>query len=1025
MAEGIERRDFLKVVGVAGTGATVAGCSTSEVEKLLPYVTHPEEITPGVATWYTTACGGCEAGCGMWVRTREGRAVKLEGNPNHPVSQGALCSHGHASLQHLYNPDRHAGPLVREGDRMRTGTWDEVERLLAARLGGDQRVLFLGGSGGPTLDRLIDDFVVSVGGERVDYRAFSNLPAVAAARLVYGTDAAPHNVIGAARMLVSFSDDFVDYGPAQTEGGRGLARARSLLPDGTKGRFVYVGPRLSVTGMNADDWVPARPGTEALVAMGMASAIAADSGAAGPAGPWAPLLAQHTPSSVAEATGIGEAEIRELAHRFVSEGPSLALAPNSGTHHRAATQLHVAVALLNHVAGNVGRTVHPGTGPGGAASYREMAAAVDRMAAGAYDVVMVHGTNPAYSMPASSGFLDAFEQVPYKVSFASARDETSALADLVLPDRHFLEAWGDARPRPGVRALQQPAMQPVPHFDAKQTGDVLLAVAARLGTDLGAQTFYDYLREAYRAEHAPDAGSFEEAWRRYLRTGVVEDGDAPGAGEQVAGDVPGADLPVADTLEQREMGDLDFAPAELDGGGDLALLVNASPRLGMGEHANSPWLQELPDPVSKITWHSWLEMNPRTAEERGLRDGDFVTVASAHGELEAPVWVFPGIREDAVALALGGGHTDMGRWADGQGVNVLDLLPSDVDPLSGAFVQTSVSVTVAPTGLRRRLATVAGSDDDFDRPIAPAIALADLGHAREAHDDGHGELHELQGLGGFVPVPAEDGAPTAFPLEGAQHGPYEDSHEREQRWAMAIDLDKCTGCSACVTACQAENNVPWVGEDQVVGGREMSWIRIERYYKQVDATHAGPLDVRFLPMLCQHCGNAPCEPVCPVYATYHTPDGLNAQVYNRCVGTRYCANNCPYKVRVFNWLRYSDGVPEPMNWQWNPDVTVRDNGVMEKCSFCVQRIREAENRAALENGRPVRDGEVVPACQQSCPAEAIVFGDIRDPESRVARVTANERTYRVLDEFINTQPAVSYLKRVLHHDTGAEEAHRP
>ena len=358
----------------------------------------------------------------------------------------------------------------------------------------------------------------------------------------------------------------------------------------------------------------------------------------------------------------------------------------------------------------------------------------------------------------------------------------------------------------------------------------------------------------------------------------------------------------------------------------------------------------------------------------------------------------------------------MGRYADNKGVNALTLIASASEQLSGALVTTSTSVTVNPTGKKRRLATIEGSSDQHDRMIAPAVALADLGHSEDdGHgEDTHGELRELQGVGGFIPVPAEDGAPTAFPLEGSRHGIYADAQEGP-RWAMAIDLDKCTGCSACVTACQAENNVPWVGEDQVLMGRDMNWVRIERYYEQVDATQAADLDVRFLPVICQHCGNAPCETVCPVFATYHTPEGLNAQVYNRCVGTRYCANNCPYKVRVFNWYRYTDEVPEPLNWQWNPDVTVRDNGVMEKCSFCVQRIREVQNRAALEGGREVRDHEVVPACEQSCPAEAIVFGNIRDPNARVTQVSGNERTYRVL-EALNTQPAVNYLKKVTFHE---------
>jgi molybdopterin-containing oxidoreductase family iron-sulfur binding subunit len=462
---------------------------------------------------------------------------------------------------------------------------------------------------------------------------------------------------------------------------------------------------------------------------------------------------------------------------------------------------------------------------------------------------------------------------------------------------------------------------------------------------------------------------------------------------------------------------LTFDVPAFDGTGDLTLLVHPSPRFGGGEFANSPWMQELPDPVSKITWHSWLEMNPATAEARGIREGDIVTVASPHGSVEVPVWVYPGIREDAVALALGGGHTAMGRWATGSGVNALDLLPATAEQPSGAFVTVATTVTVEPTGERRRLATVEGSNQQYDRPIAPAVMFAGLGQAAEEDEGAHHEaLEELQGYGGVQPVPAEEGVPSAFPLPGADHGLYATAHEGP-RWAMAIDLDKCTGCSACVTACTAENNIPWVGEQEVVMGRDMSWIRIERYYEHVDATQAGDLDVRFLPMLCQHCGNAPCEPVCPVFATYHTPEGVNAQIYNRCVGTRYCANNCPYKVRVFNWYRYTDeNVPEPMTWQWNPDVTVRGNGVMEKCSFCMQRIRDAENRAALEEGRAVRDGEIVPACEQSCPAEAIVFGNIRDPESRVSQVVANERTYRVLDELINTQPGVNYLKKVTFHE---------
>jgi molybdopterin-containing oxidoreductase family iron-sulfur binding subunit len=1023
MTDGIKRRDFLKVLGVSGAGASLAGCSTDAAERILPYVTAPEEIVPGVATWYTTACGGCSAGCGMWVRTREGKAVKVEGNPRHPVSQGALCAKGHATLQHLYNPDRYPGPMVREGGELRRISWDEAEQMLAERIqaaGGNVHLIH--GSLGPTMERLADEFLGAVGGARTEFETLSEAPLREATRIAFGVDKLPLYDFASAEMAISFGGDFLDHGPSQVEYGRSFARMAGVGEHGEeKGRFVFAGPRLSLTGLNADEWLPIRPGSEAALALGMASVIASGSDAAGP---YASLLASYDAASAAAATGIEEEVVVELAEAFAS-APSLAVGPGIGGHHRNVTAAHLAALILNQVAGNVGTTLRLQGGPVSVASrpYRDVEEAIGAMAGGQVGVAMVLGTNPAYALPAASGFVDAFSSVGFKVSFSSAPDETAALADLILPDRHFLESWGDSSAKENLLTLQQPVMQPLPHFDAKQAGDVLLSVASRTGSGLGAATFYEYLREGHRetlAEAVPGV-PFDGAWRQALKDGLVE--------------VPTPDE--ADAAELRAPDSaLTFDAPEMDGEGDLVLLVHPSPRLGGGEFANSPWQQELPDPVAKITWHSWLEMNPTAAEARGLREGDIVTVASPHGSVEVPVWIYPGIREDTVALAMGQGHTDFGRWANGQGVNAVELLPAVAEQPSGAMVTLATNVTVTPTGRHRRLATVEGSADQRDRPIAPAVALADLGHseedpvgeggayeeegAYEGEEGGYDELQELQGVGGFAPVDADDGAPTAYPLPGAQYGNYENP-EGLARWAMAIDLDKCTGCSACVTACSAENNVPWVGEEQVEMGREMHWLRIERYYEHVDATHASHLDVRFLPMLCQHCGNAPCEPVCPVYATYHTPEGVNSQVYNRCVGTRYCANNCPYKVRVFNWYRYTDDVPEPMNWQWNPDVTVRSNGVMEKCSFCMQRVREAENVAALEaengDGTAIpRDGMVKTACQQSCPAEAIVFGNIRDPDTRVAQVVQSERTYRVLDDLINTQPAVSYLKKVTFHE---------
>ena len=1006
MSGGIKRRDFLRVVGASGAGATMFGCSTENVEKLIPYVVPPEEITPGVATWYASVCGECPAGCGIWVRTREGRAIKLEGNPEHPVSGGALCARGHSALQGLYNPDRLTGPMMRDGDGFAPVSWEDAEAQLAERLGAaGGNVMLVTGSSGGALGHLFDRFAQVVGGTRVEYEALAEAPLREAARLAFGRDVVPGYDFESARFVLSFGADFLETWLSPTAYGRGFARTSAIDQVGSKGRFVFVAPRLSLTGQNADEWFPIQAGSEAAVALAMAAVIAGDGADAGPYGE---LLGGFDVDAAAAASGLSAEEIADLARRFVAEGPGLAVGPGVSGQHRGATGANLAVLVLNHVAGNIGRSVHLNLPDQAAASapWASLESAIASMGAGEVAVALVHGTNPAYSLPPAAGFADAFGAVPFKVSFASELDETAHLADLVLPDTHSLESWGDSHPRPGVHALQQPVMRPVPLFDARPAGDVLLSAANTLGQNLDAENFQAYVRGRWQEMGLAGTANFDDFWREALRRGVVfsEPSDISEPAEEEA---PAQLLPPDPAVG--------FDVPALDGDSDgLALVVYPSARFGDGRQANRSWMQELPDPVSKITWHSWVELHPATAERLELREGDVVRVSSPHGEVELPVWPYAGVREDVAAIAMGGGHTGYGRYADGNGVNPMALLPAESEQPSGALVHLATRVTVEPTGEWRKLASIHGSGHtQEDRNIAPAVALADVGHAEEEHDE-HA-LAELQEVGGFVSVPTE-GRPEDFPLPGAQYGEYEDP-ESTPRWAMAIDLDKCTGCSACVTACQAENNVPVVGEEQLLMGRDIHWMRIENYFETMDASHAGPVDVRFTPMLCQHCGNAPCEPVCPVFAAYHTPDGLNAQIYNRCVGTRYCANNCPYKVRVFNWFEYSD-VPEPLNWQYNPDVTVRGEGVMEKCSFCVQRIREVENRAVIE-GRAIPDGEVVPACQQSCPAEAIVFGNIRDPNSRVAQVTANERSYRVLDDLINTQPAVTYQRKVTFHEPAA------
>ncbi|HYH80165.1 MAG TPA: 4Fe-4S dicluster domain-containing protein, partial [Longimicrobium sp.] len=547
------------------------------------------------------------------------------------------------------------------------------------------------------------------------------------------------------------------------------------------------------------------------------------------------------------------------------------------------------------------------------------------------------------------------------------------------------------------------------------------AVAQRMRLTLptagAAKTYYDYLSAAWAGRATGNA------WRDALKRGGIFTGAAAAAplaaaGAATAGATPAAAAP---TPPPPAGAPATGAP-QFEGTGEFALVVYPSYRFYDGRTANRPWLLELPDPVTKVPWDMWVEVNPATAKRMNLTQGDVLEVTSPHGAIRLPAYIWAGVREDAVAIQMGMGHEGFGRWTAGRGANPMKLLGGSVDAATGAFVNYGVKVSLRPTGEgagpRFEGLYENGVRVQHDRQIAQAVSLAAITQL-DARGAGHipgteQHIEELKGNGGFKPVPTTTDPAGGYPTPGTEYGQY---IEGDTRWAMTVDLSRCIGCAACTVACSAENNIPVVGPTEYKRGRDLSWLRIERYFgvgreEKEASLSADTDDVRFLPMLCQHCGNAPCEPVCPVYAAYHTPDGLNGQVYNRCVGTRYCANNCPYKVRVFNWFTYE--FAEPLNWQLNPDVTVREKGVMEKCTFCVQRIHEAERRAATEQ-RHVRDGEVVPACVQVCPTEVFAFGNISDPESAVARAATTNRGYRVLQE-LNTQPAVVYLKKVTLHE---------
>jgi anaerobic selenocysteine-containing dehydrogenase/Fe-S-cluster-containing dehydrogenase component len=1039
MSNGLERREFLKVLGVTGAGASLTGCGTRAVEKLIPYVVPHEEIVPGVATWYRTTCRECPAGCGMNIRTREGRAVKAEGNPLSPISHGRLCARGQASLHGLYDPDRVPRPLARRGaDDWEPLGWDDAERQLAAALQQHQgRTVLLTGNYTGSMDRLADEFTAAIGAERVRWEPFAYEPLRAASRMVYGIDAIPVHDFSNAEVVITFGADFLETWLSPIDYAHGFVQGRAYS-QGRRGKLISVTPHQSLTDLNADEWVPARPGTEHLIALAIARLIVdsgADAGAAGG------LLAGVDVANAAQRAGVSPERLRQIAHEFTANGRSLAVGPGIASTHSAATAVAAAVAVLNQVAGNVGRTVRLDNREEHAAgngSYAAMQQLVTRLRNGEVGALLVHGPNPLYALPEHAAVEEALGMVPFMASFSSMLDETSRMAHLLLPDHHFLESWGDYVPRTGLTALVQPVMVPV--FQTKQTGDVLLSVARRLNAPLAttATTYYDYLRASLGAVSTGSDAGFEDWWTEALQVGFMQQ-DAPptaaapaAAAPATAGAAAAAQTPAAATaIQQPSLDTLSMMEATFTGDADddsYYLIVYPSYRFFDGRLANRPWLQELPDPVSKFAWSSWVEVNPATAQRLGLDNGHIVDVETGRGSVRLPVWRHPGTRPDTIAIQLGQGHRHLGRYAKDRGVNPLDLLEGTSEPQSGALLYAQTRARIRPTGKWERPIQAGLQSDQADREIARATSLMDARQRDEARGFGllpigatysapgqvpgpahphepdvhpfDARVRNLQEGGGWAPADI-DASPQGFPQPGTHYGEYS---EAQPRWAMAIDLERCIGCSACTTACYAENNIGIVGPEQVAKGRILHWIRIERYFDGQGET----LETQFLPMLCQQCGTAPCEPVCPVYAAYHTPEGLNAQVYNRCVGTRYCANNCPYKVRVFNWFSYE--WPEPLNWQLNPDVTVRETGVMEKCTFCVQRIRDAQNTARLQN-RGATDGEITPACAQTCPGDAIVFGNIKDPNSRVARVAGSGRGYRVF-EGLNTQSAITYLRKI-------------
>ena len=1026
-AGGISRRSFLKVLGATSATALTA-CAKDAAEKVIPYAKGETESIPGVSVWYSSTCTECSAGCGITVRTREGRSVKVEGNPLHPVNRGGLCGLGQASLQDLYDPDRIRQPMKRSVSSsgksvFKPITWEEAYAEIAKALSDSSKEAgFISESfGGGALDELVESWSKALKVEHVVYNSMEPTAWARATELVFGQRGLPQLDFEKPDVVLNFGADFLETWISPCEYAKSWANGRRKEKPT---RVIHVEPRGSLTAANADHWFTVKPGSESAVAFGILKAVI-DSGktgglSAGQAAQLKQLTSEFSIDAVSAQSGISKERLEQTVKFLVEAKSSLVVAGGTLSMSENGLALCVAAQLLNVVLGNVGTTFDVSKLRAAESSVSKLDALIKKMNDKKLGVLFVHKANPAFSLPADFNFAYAVKYVPLVVSFSSQLDESASNAHLLLPAHTGLESWGDLNPLPGVYSLVQPTMTPV--FDSKALGDQLLQIAAAAGKSVSVDgkelakdaDFESLLKNRWKKLHSKFAAagkSFEDFWKESLEKGglFVE--------EKAATTASFAGLPVS--LNELVKS---FKPFSNKGAEDseLVLYPFTSVKGFDGRAANRPWLQELPDPISQVVWDSWIEIHPDTAKKLSIEQGDLITVGNYHGELNLPACVTPYVNPGVIAVPLGQGHTEYGRYAteSSEGGNVFNMFPAakSSDGEGTALYSTKVNVKRARGKTQMVLAQKQASQEE--REISRTAFIAANGeiksppkHTAHFHQflgqDKEGSAHGESGHHAPPELRVEEGHASGH--EEHAHAPAKQMYVQREfpiyHWGMSIDLNACTGCSACVVACHAENNVPVVGKDAVSKGRRMSWIQISRY----NDGGSEDLQVSFLPMTCQHCGNAPCEPVCPVYATYHNEEGLNAMVYNRCVGTRYCANNCSYKVRRFNWHEYD--FPTPLNYQLNPDVTKRTAGVMEKCSFCVQRIVEAKDNAK-DLGRFVKDGEVKPACVQSCPTEAIVFGNLNDPESKVSKAQKGERSYKILDYHLNTQPAVSYLDRL-------------
>jgi molybdopterin-containing oxidoreductase family iron-sulfur binding subunit len=973
---GIDRRRFLQVMAASLGLAGLTGCRRPELPAL-PYTKSPEEVVPGLPTYYASAMPRPGSAAPLLVECHEGRPTKIEGNPRHPDSGGATDAFAQASVLDLYDPDRSA-VVLRGGER---STWEAYDAFAGPHFAavrdrkGRGLHILVGDVASPALDLLREHLHTAMPEARwYTYEPVSQANANSGALLGFGTPVAARYRFERAAVVLALDADVLGLEDAGGRHVRGFAEGRRVAKAGDPmNRLYVVESRYSLTGGMSDhrlrlasshvpDYALALAREVLLVGNGPAGPAPGDSQASLRA-----ALAPVRPSAAFDSRWVREVAADLRAHA----GKSVVVAGR-----RQPPLVHALAHVLNEALGNIGTTVElralPAPATADTGTLEKLAEAVEKREV---ETLVVLDVNPAYNAPADLEFAARMKTIPTTICLGVHADETARLATWHLPAAHYLESWGDARTSDGTLVPIQPMIEPL--FG----GRTALEVLARLS---GYETSvpYEIVRRAFQKVSQCDPAGFEAAWRQFLHDGMLEGSASPMIQPVLRSDR------IAQALAAAK------PPAGPLSAGNLELVLDRDARVDDGRFASNGWLQEVPDPVTKMTWDNAAVLSPKTARALGVATGELVQLELAGRSLEIVALVVPGQADFSVSVSLGYGRTAAGRVGSGVGFNAYALR-------STAAPDIALGLKLTRTGRTYPLACTQHHFTMEGRDLVRELTLADLEHPPAPASD-H-EANEEAGRA-MITSPALDG---------------------EHQWGMAIDLNTCIGCNACTVACQSENNIPIVGKDEVARGREMHWIRIDRYFS------GGEADPGLIhqPVACVHCENAPCEVVCPVNATVHSDEGLNVQVYSRCIGTRYCLNNCPYKVRRFNFFNYNErpldrlrlgpltekGMAETLKMQKNPDVTVRIRGVMEKCTYCVQRIERGKIGALVEAGASghtaVRDGTIVPACAQACPARAIVFGDLSDPESRVSKVKRQSRNYSLLGE-LNTVPRTTYLARV-------------